>query len=229
MIGVRFDHRDTGQSTTGAPGEVNYDLADLASDLGAVLDAYGAASAHLVGMSLGGFAGQLFAMQHPERVKTLTLIAAEPLGLSYESEGIAERFMQHFASMERLDWSDQKAVAAFLLGIAELSAGSKPGFDRAAAQARIALELSRTQSMQSAFNHSMIAGTVPPGLTAAGLTQPVLILHGTEDPVISVHAAETASTAIPNAQLLLLEGRGHELAPSDLGEISDAIVGFIEG
>lgn len=226
---IRFDHRDTGQSTTDAPGAVDYDLADLADDLGSMLDAYGVASAHLVGMSLGGFAAQLFALQHPERVKSLTLIASEPLGLTYESEGISEPFMRHFAGMETLDWSDQAAVAAFLLGVAELSAGSRPGFDSAAAEARIALELSRTQSMQSAFNHSMLAGALPDGLSAAGLTQAVLIIHGTEDPVISVHAAETASRAIPNARLLLLEGRGHELAPSDIGQISDAIVAFVAG
>lgn len=62
---IRFDHRDTGQSTTHAPGVVDYDIADMADDLLAILDAYGAQAAHFVGMSLGGYVSQIAALQHP--------------------------------------------------------------------------------------------------------------------------------------------------------------------
>lgn len=51
---VRYDHRDTGRSTTYEPGRPGYTGADLVGDAVAVLDAYGIAAAHLVGVSAGG-------------------------------------------------------------------------------------------------------------------------------------------------------------------------------
>jgi pimeloyl-ACP methyl ester carboxylesterase len=77
---IRFDHRDTGRSTTAPLGEVDYTVEDLASDVTAILDAYGLDRAHLAGMSLGGYIAQMAAVEHPERVASLTLIASEPLG-----------------------------------------------------------------------------------------------------------------------------------------------------
>jgi pimeloyl-ACP methyl ester carboxylesterase len=221
---IRFDHRDTGQSTTNPPGAVGYDVFDLSDDLMAILDAYGARSAHLGGMSLGGYVSQIAALRHPERVSSLTLIASEPLGISYESEGIGPEFMAHFGRMETLDWTDRTAVADFLVGIAELSAGWGRPFNRAAAIGRIERELGRTNSMQSAFNHSMVGGELEAGMTAAGLELPVLIVHGSEDPVISVHAAEASAAAIRGAELLILAGTGHELVANDASVIAEAML-----
>lgn len=226
---IRFDHRDTGASTTNEPGVVNYDVADLADDLVAIMEAYGVSSAHLVGMSLGGFASQLLAVQQPARVDSLTLIASEPIGLSYEAEGIAPEFLAHFGQMATLDWGNHDAVRDFMLGIAELSAGSVPGFDRATAQARVELEQSRSARVQSAFNHSMLAGELPPDVTAERIAVPVLILHGSEDPIISVRAAERSAAAMPGARLVVLPGRGHELAPGDLERIGSEILRHVGG
>ncbi len=223
-----FDHRDTGESTTHAPGEVTYDIFDMTADLVAILDAYGIGAAHFVGMSLGGYLSQIAALQHPERVQSLTLISSEPLGVAYEGEGISPAFMEHFGRMETLDWSDHAAVSAFLLKSAELSAGPALPFDREGARARIALEMKRTSSMQSAFNHSMLGGEIGPELTAERLKLPVLVVHGSADPVISVDAAKTSARVIDGAQLMVLEGRGHELLEQDSDAIAQAIVKLAE-
>lgn len=226
---IRFDLRDTGQSTTGQPGKVDYDVTELAHDLLAILNAYDARSAHVVGMSLGGMLIQIVALTQPDRVQTLTLIASEPVGMTYEAEGMSEDFIAHFATMEHLDWSDRTAVAAFMFRIAELSAGSAPPFDAGSARARIAKELDRTANIQSAFNHAQLAGKLDPALTAAGITQPVLVIHGTEDPIIAFAAAETLVAAIPDADLLTLDRRGHDLPLQDLPRIGDAILNFLAG
>ncbi len=52
---TRYDHRDAGQSTTGSPGEVDYSAEDLTADLIGMMDALGLNTAHLVGMSHGGY------------------------------------------------------------------------------------------------------------------------------------------------------------------------------
>ena len=224
---IRFDHRDTGASTTGAPGRIDYDLADLADDLVAIMDAYDAPSAHLVGMSLGALVSQLLATQKPERVRSLTLIAAEPLGLDYEGAGIGPELLAHFGTMATLDWSDHEAVKHFMLRIAELSAGSAPPFDRVAAEARIDVEFSRTDDMQSAFNHTMVGGDLPDRITASDIKAPVLLIHGTEDPVISFKAAKRSASAIAGSRLVALDGRGHELAPADLEHIGAEILAHV--
>src|SRR6187549_1354285 len=51
---IRFDNRDTGQSTSSPFGQPSYTGADLSADPLRLLDALGIASAHLVGVSMGG-------------------------------------------------------------------------------------------------------------------------------------------------------------------------------
>ncbi|SFZ85712.1 Pimeloyl-ACP methyl ester carboxylesterase [Devosia enhydra] len=224
---IRFDHRDTGHSTTGAPGEIAYDLDDMVGDLLAILDHHAVPAAHLVGMSLGGLLGQIAAIAHADRVESLTLIAAEPLGLEYEGSGMAPALLDQFGALAELDWSDANAVAAFLFEIARLSAGSAPGFDAEDARRRIAAEMARTASMQSAFNHALLKGDVAPGLTVGAIGQPVLVIHGTDDPVIAYAAAEATRRALPQAQIMTLEGRGHEIAPADVPAIGARILAFL--
>ena len=69
---IRYDHRDTGRSVSYEPGAAPYSLRDLAEDAVGLLDALGLESAHLVGMSMGGWIGQLVALDHPDRVASLT-------------------------------------------------------------------------------------------------------------------------------------------------------------
>lgn len=219
---IRFDHRDTGASTTNAPGDVRYELADLALDLVAILDAHGVERAHVVGMSLGGYVAQIAALERPARFASLTLVASEPLGITYEGEGIAPALLEHFATMDDVDWSDREASAAFLLRVAELSAGTGAPFDREAARARIDRELARTTSIRSAFNHAQIGGALP-ARTVADLVPPVLVIHGSDDPVIRVTAARATAKAT-RARLVVLEGTGHELVERDVPRVAGAIL-----
>src|ERR671931_2943266 len=54
---IRYDHRDTGRSVTDPPGRPGYTGADLVADAAGILDAYGIAAAHVVGVSAGGAMG----------------------------------------------------------------------------------------------------------------------------------------------------------------------------
>ena len=75
---IRYDHRDTGRSVSYEPGAPPYSFGDLVADAVGVLDAFGLARAHLVGISMGGAIGQLVAIEQPDRVESLTLIATSP-------------------------------------------------------------------------------------------------------------------------------------------------------
>src|ERR671925_1689903 len=79
---IRYDHRDTGRSVTYEPGRPEYTGADLVADAVGVLDAYGIAAAHVVGLSAGGAFAQLLALDFADRVLSLVLIsttAAQPV------------------------------------------------------------------------------------------------------------------------------------------------------
>jgi pimeloyl-ACP methyl ester carboxylesterase len=73
----RYDLRDTGQSVSYEPGAPGYDGFDLVADAVGLLDALGIARAHVVGISMGGGIAQHLALEHGDRVATLTLISTE--------------------------------------------------------------------------------------------------------------------------------------------------------
>lgn len=221
---VRYDHRDTGRSTSHAPGVAGYSVEDMAGDLTAVQDAYGFERAHLVGMSLGGLIAQITALTLPQRVQSMTLIGSEPLGgAETELPGIDERFMGHFATMSDLDWSDRAAVARFLLEIARLSAGTPDAFDPAPSSARIDAELDRADTMQTAFNHATVetardwTGRLPE------VTTPTLVIHGELDPIVPPANGKAIHDQIPDSRLHILDGVGHELPDGFIDEIVAAI------
>lgn len=76
---IRYDNRDTGQSTCFDFATNPYTLDDLAADAIAVLDAYGIEQADIAGASMGGMITQTLMIQAPERVRSATLIMSSPL------------------------------------------------------------------------------------------------------------------------------------------------------
>ena len=45
----------------------------------------------------------------------------------------------------------------------------------------------------------------------ASVKVPALVIHGTQDPLVSVEGGKDTAKAIPGAQLMLIEGMGHDL------------------
>ncbi|MFC3693273.1 alpha/beta fold hydrolase [Chenggangzhangella methanolivorans] len=221
---IRFDHRDTGASTTNPPGPAAYAVEDLADDVLAILDAYGLTRAHLVGMSLGAFVSQLVALRDPDRVSSLTLIAAEPLG-GEDAPGpsMSEAFLAHFATLDDVDWRDESAVGAFLGRIAELSSSPARGVDRAVTDERIAREFARSRNLRSAFNHATVGGDFD-HWDLREIAAPTLVIHGAHDPVLPLANGEAIGRRIPGARLHVLPDAGHELHGDDLDVIAAQIL-----
>jgi pimeloyl-ACP methyl ester carboxylesterase len=225
---IRYDHRDTGQSTTTAPGQPTYSVEDMATDLIAIMDGLDLESAHVVGMSLGGLIGQIAALTWPGRIRSLTLLGAEPLGWTgQELPGIAPEFLEHFASFSTLDWSDQDAVTAFMLEIARMSAGGQ-SFDAARERRRIEAEIDRAVDIRSAFNHGMVGLQDDWSGRAADINQPVLVLHGSDDPILPRQNGEALALTIRGSRLVVLEGIGHELPATALPRMIDEIGSFLD-
>ena len=221
---TRFDHRDTGQSTTVAPGAASYAVEDLASDALAILNSLGPRRVHLCGMSLGGYLSQMLAVSHPDRVASLTLIASEPLGWDGQAlPHISPAILTHFGGLAGLDWTDKAAVARFLLTTEQLCAGEGEPVDTGREANRIRQVMARTESTASMFNHAAMGGRKDWTGRYRDITCPTLILHGDRDPVLPIENGRALAQGIPGAVLVELAGVGHSLPPSHLTAMADRI------
>lgn len=221
---IRYDHRDTGRSTSYEPGQINYSVEDLTDDAFCVLDGYGIQSAHVVGMSLGGYLAQLMALKHPQRIKSLTLIASERLAEADPTmPEIDPCVLNYHAKASELDWANREAVLEYQVGAWRLLSGSAHSFDEALIRELAAADFDRTPNPLTTFNHALLGGGEQWLNCLVEIAAPTLIIHGTEDLVLPYAHALALKAEIPNAELLTLAGTGHELHPDDWSVIIEAI------
>lgn len=221
---VRYDHRDTGKSTSYRFGMATYTVEDLADDAVGVLNAYAIDRAHFVGMSLGGYLAQLVALKYPERVRALTLIASERLASAEPGmPGMQPGIAQYHAQAAGLDLANRTAVIEYQVGAWRLLSGSAHPFDESAIRALAGADFDRTPNLLSAFNHASLRDADRWLGRLDEVMAPSLIIHGTEDPVLPYAHALALHAALRHSTLLALTGTGHELHQADWPVILDAI------
>jgi pimeloyl-ACP methyl ester carboxylesterase len=203
---IRYDHRDTGQSTSYPPGQPTYTSDDLFADAPGVLDALGVERAHVVGMSMGGAIAQLLTLRRPSRVLTLTLMSTS------SAAGDDDLPSGSFPAFPEPDWADPDAVLAHQVAAHRAAAGTTRPFDEPAARELLTRVLARTTSPESAEkNHYALEGEdVRWREKLPGITAPTLVLHGAEDPLFPLGHGEALAREIPNARLVVLPHTGHE-------------------
>ncbi|MDA3628662.1 alpha/beta hydrolase [Saccharopolyspora sp. WRP15-2] len=210
---IRYDHRDTGQSSTSAPGQPDYTGDDLATDPLRILDTLGIADAHLVGMSMGGGIAQSTAVRAPSRVRSLTLVETSPAGGDHgELPPPTPELAATWAEPEpEIDWSDEAAVIDYRVDVERPFAGPL-GLDEARVRALATREVRRSRNMASTMANHFIAEPGNP-VDPAEIRVPTLVLHSIDDPLFPFPHGEALARAIPGARLLRLEGVGHEIPP----------------
>jgi pimeloyl-ACP methyl ester carboxylesterase len=214
---IRYDHRDTGRSTSYPPGEPGYTGSDLRADALGILDALGVARAHLVGVSMGGGMAQVLAIEHPDRVASLTLIATSS-GPADDLPPVVPELRAFFDNPPpEPDWSDRAAVIDYMVA-GELPFRGVVGWDEAERRATAARVMDRTVNLKSSLsNHWIMIGGDDDGERLrprlGRITAPTLVIHGTRDPLFPFPHGEALAAEIPGARLLPLEGVGHEVPP----------------
>jgi len=221
---IRYDQRDVGRSVTYEPGTCQYSVVDLAADAIGVLDAYKVEKAHLVGMSLGGMISQIIAIEHPERVKTITMIASGSIEADgSEGNEMDPEVLDYHAQAANLDWADNEAVIRYLAKGSALLCGSAHVFDEKRAFKQAEKEVKRANNLLSMFNHALLQDDTTFSGSVKEIDVPALIIHGTEDSILSYESAIKLSKEIPDSKLLTLEGSGHEIHEDDWEQIITAI------
>lgn len=237
---IRFDNRDCGLSTKldGATAEpmavlaaalaggelpdVPYTLSDMANDGIGLLDALGIPVAHVIGASMGGMITQTMAIEHPERVLSLTSIMSspgdprtgKPTAEALEvllREPPVERHAYVDAAERTIVWASKRHGD---IGLIRERAGA--AFDRSFYPDGGPRQLA---AMYASGDR---------GERLGGLTVPALVIHGRDDTLIAPDAATATAAAIPGAHLLLLGDMGHDLPRPLWPIIVPAILGLTE-
>jgi pimeloyl-ACP methyl ester carboxylesterase len=237
---IRYDHRDTGQSTCIDFQKNPYTLEDLAADAVGVLDAYGIRAAHVVGASMGGMIGQLMGIRYPERVLTLTSMLSTPLRTD-----VSESFLQAFTGQPptgTLPPPAPRAIAVYreLAGnpprnrqeaidaqvkMLRVLAGSGTPFDEPEYRRRVEQMFDRARDMAASANHGLVPSPTREQVEALkSLRVPTLIIQGSDDPMFPPGHGAAAAEIIPGAKLLTVEGLGHDIPRPLYGELARAIL-----
>lgn len=234
---IRFDNRDVGLSTRfdkagipdipamlqaqmqGEPLESPYLLKDLADDAVGLLDAIGVQSAHVVGVSMGGMIVQEMAIQHAQRIQTMTSIMSStgnPALPPPKPEAIGVLLKPAAADREAhmessLEASRILGGPAFAVDEARIRERAGQAYDRGLSPAGTARQLAAI----------LASGNRKEALKSVRV--PTLVIHGDIDPLVPVEGGIDTAQAIPGAQLLIIEGMGHDLPPLIWPQVIEAI------
>src|SRR3954447_5336017 len=219
---LRYDHRDTGRSTAYPPGRPEYGGDDLVADAARVLDGYGIARAHVVGVSMGGALAQVFALDFPDRVASLVLMSTSPAGAAPDLPPVADAYREFMASAE-VDWSDPASIVASHVAETRALNGERP-FDEARVRALATRDVERATDPASVRNHALLDGGEPWRERLREIRVPTLVIHGTADPLFPLGHGRALADEIPGADLHVLDGAGHVLHPADHGAVVRAIL-----
>ncbi|WP_456847604.1 alpha/beta fold hydrolase, partial [Cellulomonas sp. P5_C6] len=208
---LRYDARDQGRSTTWPVGEPGYGMADTVADVLALLDDEAFERAHVLGVSGGGVEAQLLALDHPERVATLTLVSSTPGsdGLPGMSDELRELFS---GGAPEPDWDDRDAVVAHLTELERPF--QRDGYDEALERVIAVRTVDRARDLRASVTNPDLVDPGPPWRHRLGeITAPTLVVHGDDDPLFPLAHAAALAREIPHAELLVVPGAGHGVPP----------------
>ena len=231
---IRYDNRDTGRSTKVA-GRVSrtmlvrafsgryvrtpYGLADMAADAFALLDHLGLESAHVAGVSMGGMIAQTMAIAQPRRVRSLTSIMS--------TTGKRSVGWQHPRLLPVLIARRGRGRTAYAEGSAAIwnLIGSPLYPNDPEAVLTKAHETFDRGWSNGGVLRQMMAVTTQENRTQRlhAVRVPTLVVHGTADRMVHPSGGRATAAAIPGAELLLVDGMGHDLPPALFETFADGI------
>ena len=234
---VRYDNRDVGLSSkldhAGVPNvmalmlggpsaaPVPYTLDDMADEAAGLLGALGLGATHVCGASMGGMIAQTLAIRHGARVRSLVSIMS-----STGNPNLPQAQPEAMAVLTAPPPADR--AGALDAAVRTWRTIGSPGFpfDEAKIRARAGRMFDRSFHPDGVARQ--LAAIIAHGSRVEKLRDvkaPTLVIHGAADPLVPLAGGEDTARAIPGAELLVIEGMGHDLPegawPRIVGAISE--------
>jgi pimeloyl-ACP methyl ester carboxylesterase len=203
---VRFDNRDVGLSTKldGA----SYTLSDMAADAVAVLDHLAVERAHVVGLSLGGMIVQTLAIEHADRLLSMTSVMS-----TTGDADVGNPSPEALALILSPPPTDRDAYIANHLRQLR-TWGSPAAYDEARISANAARAYDRCFCPEGQARQ--LAAVLATGSRTEALRNvrvPALVIHGDADRLVDPSGGRRTAEAIPGASFVLVAGMGHDYPP----------------
>ncbi|MFF0149526.1 pimeloyl-ACP methyl ester carboxylesterase [Amycolatopsis sulphurea] len=228
---VRFDNRDCGLSTwldeLGTPdpadlrqAEAPYSLSDLADDVVGLFDALGFAKAHVVGTSMGGMIVQRLALDHPDRLLSLTSIMS-----TTGDPAVGQTSPAALATLTQPPARTREA--AIEQSIANYRTTGSPGYPASEEYLRHKATRAYDRAVHPAGTMRQLMAILTAADRTEGLREvrlPAVVVHGDADQMIDVTGGKATAAAIADAELVILPGMGHDLPEPLWPELVAAIV-----
>lgn len=235
---IRYDNRDIGLSEKithskspsiawmsikkrfGFSSKIPYELEDMANDAVGILDALGIKQAHFIGFSMGGMIAQLVAINHLSRIKSLTSMMSSTGNPSLPPS--EKQVINHLLSKPKTD--DQHQLIEHGIKTWQLIGSPKHPASEQTLRNFVTSLVERSMYPKGFNNH--LAAIINNGSRCSKLRNldlPSLVIHGDSDPLIPCEAGIDTANCIPNAQLEIIEGMGHDFPP----EFNDTLIFLI--
>jgi pimeloyl-ACP methyl ester carboxylesterase len=203
------------------PRDFDYTIGGYGRYLGALLDHLGVGRAHLVLHDFGGPWGLRWALDHPDRLASLTLI----------NSGVLEGYRWHtFARI----W--QTPVLGELAQLTTTAWGMRRALDRLNPKPlprgfvdrvmRYA-DWGHKRAVLKLYRASKNVGRRFPPIPEFARTLPVCVIWGAADPFIGVEFAEKQRRYFPLAEVHVLHGLGHWPFVDDVDAVRGPLVAFL--
>jgi 3-oxoadipate enol-lactonase len=212
---IAFDNRGSGRSDV-PPGP--YSIEAMASDAAAVLDAADVRNAHVYGVSMGGMIAQEFALQYPDRVRSL-ILGSTTAGVPKSVRASPEETLR---LLEREQSTPNEAAEAAIPFIYD------PGTSRERIDEDLAVRRDWLPRSDAYINQLMGVFEWDSHERLERITAPTLVLHGANDHLVPPSNAEFIAARIPNAKLVMIPNASHIYSTDQPEAAHGALLEFLD-
>lgn len=212
---VMYDLRGHGQTGLGQPDGT---LRQLGADLVSLMDAIGLEGADIAGFSLGGTIAMRAAIDHPNRVRRLVLVATS----SRVGRAAADWYRQRVEMVER---SDPALRATLDADTADVYAQSPAELEEGLLIRRQSTADPRGYGNACAAMAGLNAAPLDPELDR--ISAPTLIVASELDQHCPPKAAEIICTRIKGSRLEIIPGAGHPIPVEKPRELAESMNSFL--
>ncbi len=211
---VMYDNRGSGLSDK-PPGP--YSISLLADDLAALMEYLEISQAYILGVSMGGFIAQEFALTSPEKVNRLVLAATGCGGKDQVAmpPEVLKSLMENSGSSR--DAIRRKLSLAF----------SETFMNTPQVEHLIDLRLQTPQPRHAFLAQAEAGATFDRSADIHLITAPTLILAASGDKLVPAENANILARKIPNSQLKIYPGLGHQFWVENAAEFNRDVIEFL--